>query len=142
MCYSGFLVATDLMNLNRSAIGLTQGWGTFSLSRAICKFITSTEGHTGRITSHVVRAFALRLGGRGFDPRPGHTKTGKNGTQFLPAWHSASRVGLGCTVTMWCEHIHRLCAAWRCVTGSTPEPDYLCRMSPPISLPLSCLPIE
>jgi len=41
------------------------------------------------------RVSALRLGGRGFDPRPGHTKDYKNGTHCLPAWHSASGVGIG-----------------------------------------------
>ena len=48
-----------------------------------------------QLSGLVVRVSALRLGGRGFDPRPGHTKDYKNGTQCLPAWHSASRFGLG-----------------------------------------------
>ena len=43
----------------------------------------------------VVRVSTLKLGGWRFDPRSGHTKDSNNGTQCLPAWHSASRVGLG-----------------------------------------------
>ena len=68
----------------------------------------------------VVRLSALRLGGWGSIPGRVIPKTGKNGTQFLPAWRSASRVGLGCAATMWCERMHRLSAARGCVADSTP----------------------
>ena len=38
----------------------------------------------------VVSVSASRPVGRGFDPRPGHTKDHhKNGTNCLPAWHAA-----------------------------------------------------
>ena len=68
---------------------------------------------TDQLSGLVVRASALRLGGRGFDPRPSHTKDYKNGTQFLPAWRSASGVGLGCAVTMWLSAYHDSLAASR-----------------------------
>ena len=33
--------------------------------------------------------------GRGFAPQPGHTKDHhKNGTNYLPAWHTGVRVGV------------------------------------------------
>ena len=84
-----------------------------------------------QLSGLVVRASALRLGGWGSIPGPGHTKDYKNGTQFLLAWCSASRVGLGCAATMWCERIHRLCAAWRHIAGLTPEPVDLSACLPP-----------
>ena len=47
--------------------------------------------------------YAMGLGGPGFyyPADSGHIKDCKNGTQYLPAWHSAKRVGLGgaCWVT-------------------------------------------
>ena len=87
-----------------------------------------------QLSGLVVRASALRLGGWASIPGRVIPKTGKNGTQFLPAWRSASRVGLGCAVTMWCERIHRLCVAGRRVAGSTPEPVDLCQGLPHLSL--------
>ena len=41
------------------------------------------------------RVYALSTGGRGFAPRPSHTKDFKNGTQISLALHSAKRDGLG-----------------------------------------------
>ena len=41
------------------------------------------------------RVYALGMGGRGFAPRPSHTKDFKNGTQISLALHSAKRDGLG-----------------------------------------------
>ena len=67
-----------------------------------------------------------------------YQRLGKNGTQYLPAWHSAKGVGLGGACSGVSEST--LYGLW-CpvgVVGSTPEPVDLCRVSPPISLPLSC----
>ena len=44
-----------------------------------------------KLNSSVGRASALRTVGRGFDPRPGHTKDCKNGTSSFLAWRSALR---------------------------------------------------
>ena len=76
-------------------------------------------------------AFSVRpeTGRLGFDPRPGHTKDYKNGTQFLPAWRSASRVGLGCAVTMWLSAYRTVQPGG--VAGSTPEPVDLSACLPP-----------
>ena len=66
-------------------------------------------------------ASALRLGGRGSIPRPGHTKNYKNGTQWLPTWHSASRVRLGVkslrhtelTSVQVCTNVHQAASHYR-----------------------------
>lgn len=54
------------------------------------------------------RVSTLRLGGCGFDSRPGRTKDYKNGTDCLPAWHSALRVGLAVVFRspneLWAPH--------------------------------------
>ena len=84
-----------------------------------------------------IRASALRVGGHGFDPRPGHTKDYKNGTQFLPAWRSASTVGLGCAVSMWLSAYRRHGAAWR-RRGFDSRARRPLPHLPPIALPLSC----
>ena len=38
------------------------------------------------------RVLASRAQGRGFNPRPSHTKDFENGMQCFPTWHSALRV--------------------------------------------------
>ena len=83
----------------------------------------------------MVSMSALRLEGWGSIPGWVIPKTGKNGTQFLPAWRSASRVGLGCAVTMWLSAYRRPGAAWRRVAGSTPEPVDLSACLPHLSPP-------
>ena len=54
----------------------------------------TVPGDSYQLSGLVVRVSALKLGGQG--SISGHVipKTLKNGTQCLPAWHSASKVGL------------------------------------------------
>ena len=108
---------------------------------SILKFVSWTQTLISKcvvsdqLSGLVVRASALRLGGSGFDPRPSHTKDYyKNGTQFLPAWRSASGVGLGCAVTMWLSAYHDgLAGSWVRLPG--PATFAVCL---PPSLCLSC----
>merc|ERR1712121_398833 len=65
-----------------------------------------------QLSGLVVRASALRLGGRGFDPRPSHTKDYKNGTHtsLLGAQHQGLDWGALrlCGVSAY----YRPCATW------------------------------
>ena len=60
--------------------------------KIICKLI---QHNYDRRDGLVVRASASRSGGRGFEPRPGHTKDLKNGTYCLLVRRSAFKNGEG-----------------------------------------------
>ena len=54
---------------------------------------TTTVMH--RFDGPVVRASASQSEGRGFEPRPSHTKDFKNGTHCFLVWPSINEKGVG-----------------------------------------------
>ena len=88
---SAFLVLNGAL-LNRVNVLLALS-RRFEASYSLLRVIRVTPAH--RHDGLVVRASASRSGGRGFEPRPGHTKDFKNGTYCLLVRHSAFKSGEG-----------------------------------------------